>query len=459
MKRGILVLLILSLPLFAQAQNVDELNQGSETITLEEAIDIALENNYQLKQAQNNLEDAENQEFSAKADFLPSLSASANGNKRVGRQFNQTTGDFGDFTINGFSTSLSTSLPIFNGFQNINNLRSSQYSADSQEENVQRVRENVIFDTASRYLQVLLDTELLQIARENLESSQKQLEQVQAQVEVGSRPNVDLYNQEATVANNEVTVTNRENSLTISRLSLIRMLQIDPLKDYEFMIPDINEEQLIPTEYNLQQLVNAALENRSDLQSERLNIKAVEHQLKATKGSLLPSLNFSASLSSSYNDQNFVPGTTELVGFQDQFFDQNINRSLGLSLSIPIFDNYNRRTNVQSQRINYRNQLLSLENTELQVVQEVNQAYSDYQAVVKQLDATQKALQAAERSYETEQERYNVGASTLIELSTSNAQYVQAQSDRAQALFNFVFQKKLLDYYIGKLDEDISLEN
>ncbi|MDX1637889.1 MAG: TolC family protein [Balneolaceae bacterium] len=453
MKSGIIALLFFGLPLLLNAQT------GSvETISLEEAIDLALENNYQLKQAKNNLDLAEYQEFSAKADFLPSLSASVNGSKRVGRQFNQTTGDFGDFTINGFSSSFNTSLPIFNGFENINNLRSSQYDAQSQQEVVQRVREDVIFETASRYLQVLLDQELLRIAEENLESSQKQLEQVRAQVEVGSRPTVDLYNQESTVANNELEVTNRENTLTISRIRLIRSLQIDPLREYEFSTPEIRPEGILPEEYDLQSLVQAALENRSDLESERLSIKAIEHQLKATKGSLLPSLNFSASISSSYNDQNFDRQTGELVEFRDQFLDQNINRSLGLSLNIPIFDNFNRRTNVQSQLINYRNQQLSLENTELQVIQEVNQAFSDYQAVIKQLDATQKALRAAERSYETEKERYNVGATTLIELSNANAQYVQAQSDRARAVFNFVFQQKLLDYYIGRLDQDITLQ-
>lgn len=454
MKRGIILLLVLGLPLLLRAQN-----NSVETITLEEAIDLAVENNYQLKRARNNLDLTEYEEFSAKADFLPSVSGNINGSKRVGRQFNQNTVSFNNFTINRMSSSLDATLPIFTGFQNINNLRSSEYSTESQEETVKRVKEDVIFETASRYLQVLLDKELLQIAQENLESSRKQLEQVQAQVEVGSRPSVDLYNQEATVANNELEVTNRENNLQISRIQLVRTLQIDPLKQYEFSTPDISPDQLTPREYQLRELVNAALENRSDLQSARLNIKAIEHQLKATKGSLFPSLSFNIGISSSYSNQNFVPGSREqLESFNDQFFDQNVNRSLGLSLNIPIFDNFNRRTNVQSQLINYRNQQLSLENTELQVVQEVNQAYTDYQAVIKQLDATQKALRAAERSYETEKERYNVGATTLIELSNANAQYVQAQSDRARAVFNFVFQRKLLDYYIGQLDQNISLE-
>ncbi len=162
-------------------------------------------------------------------------------------------------------------------------------------------------------------------------------------------------------------------------------------------------------------------------------------------------MSLSASIRSNYSDG--IP-----FDFQDQFFDQNISRSLGLSISIPIFDNLNRRTSVQAQEITYKNAKLNLENTELQVVQEVNQAYNDYQSYIKQLDSSQKALQAAKRSYETQKQRYEVGAGTLIELSDANAQYVEAQANRAQAFFRVVFQQKLLDYYIGKLDQNISLD-
>src|SRR5699024_1760259 len=118
---------------------------------------------------------------------------------------------------------------------------------------------------------------------------------------------------------------------------------------------------------------------------------------------------------------------------------------------IPIFDNLNRRTNVESQQISYKNAKLNLENTRLQVVQEVNQAYNDYESYFKQLESSQKALRAAERTYQTQKQRYEVGAGTLIELSDANAQYVEAQANRAQSLFRIIFQQKLLDYYIGKL--------
>lgn len=448
MRKGILLLCIgLFLTTHLQAQEAETSGQ----ITLQEAINIALENNNQLQIAANDVALTEKQIRSEKADYLPSLDGNMSGNRNIGRSFNQNTGQITTRANNSFRSSLSASLPIFSGFENLHSLKSSRYDKKSNEENLQRVRENIIFNTVSNYLQYILDKKFLEIDRENLAASQKTLEQVKAQVEVGSRPTVDLYNQEATVANNELAVVNSENALQSSRLQLIQTLQIDPLKDYEFAAPEIDEQTISAPDYNLDQLVTTALENRSDLKSEEFNIQSIKQQLEATRGSLYPSLSASASLSSSYSE-------LQPLDFQNQFFDSNVNRSFGLSLSIPIFGNLDRRTNVQSQQINYKNAQLNLRETELQIVQEVNQAYNDYQSYIKELEATEKALTAAERTYQTQKERYEVGAGTLIELSDANAQYVEAQANRAQALFRVIFQKKLLDYYIGRMDQSISIQ-
>jgi outer membrane protein len=424
---------------------------AAQPITLEEAINIALENSNQLEVARNNVELSERQVLSEKADYLPSVNANMSGNRNIGRTFDQDAGEITTETNNSFRGSLNSDLPIFAGLENLHSLRSSQYDKKSGEENLRRVREDIIFNTASNYLQLILDKEFLRIDRENLEASRKTMEQVRAQVEVGSRPQVDLYNQEATVANNELAVVNSENAVESSRLQLIQTLQVDPRKEYDFESPEINEQTAGAADYDLEQLVTTALENRSDLKSEEYNIESIRHQLSATRGSLYPSLSMSGSVSSRYSDG--IP-----LNFEDQFFDQNINRRFGLSLTIPIFGNLDRRTNVQSQQINYKNALLNLEDMELQVIQEVNQAYNDYRSYVKQLESSEKALRAAERSYQTQRERYEVGAGTLIELSDANAQYTESQASRAQALYRVIFQQQLLDYYIGRLDQDITLE-
>ena len=429
------------------------LGQTVQQITFQDAIEIALENNYQLKQAQNNLALAEDNILNATADFLPNLNASSSAGRGVGRTFNQITGQVQDNPNNSIDFSVSTSMPIFTGFQNINALRNTKVTQLSRAESLKRARESVIFNTASRFLQVLLDQELLQIAKQNLETSQKQLEQIQAQVEVGSRPMVDSYNQESQVASDELAVTQRENSLAINKLLLIRQMQIDPLGEYDFITPEIDSDQTGAGDYNLKTLIDTALNSRSDIKSEEASIKAQEYSLAIARGGILPSLSLSARVSTSF-DQRTKDDFD--VGFNDQFFDQNIFRSIGLSLNIPIFNNLDRAYNIQSNKVQLKNAELNLQNSKLQVVQEVTQAYTDYGSLSKQLEASDKALIASEKAFETQQERYNVGASTLIELSQAQATYVQSQSNYTQALYNLIFQGKLLDYYLGELSgEDV----
>ena len=308
-------------------------------------------------------------------------------------------------------------MTLFNGFANIYSLRQTEQQQLSQKENLQRAEEVIIFQTASAYLRVLLDQELLEIAEENLETSIQQTEQVKVQVEVGSRPAVDLFENEATLASNELTLRRNENTLALSRLALIRQLQIDPLADYEFAKPDIDKSDLsVVYDLSLKELVNTALKNRSDLISAEANIKALNYNIKSTNSLILPTISANASIGSSYNNQitQFVRDETgniidingnpildptnpngqipqsEKVKFNDQFFDQNTSKAFSINLSIPIFNRLNSSTSIQASRIEFKNAELALEDTKLNIIQEVAQAYTDYTSFIKQYEASKK---------------------------------------------------------------------
>lgn len=428
--------------------------QTPQRISLQEAIDIALENNITLRQAENNMLLQNAGVTSAQMDFLPNLNFGLNGNRNTGRQFVQETLSYDDLTTLSSGASLSSGVTIFDGLRNINNLRAAQTSKLSAEENLQRAKENVIFNTASSYLSVLLNQELLKISQENLEASRKQLEQVQAQVEVGMRPMVDLYNQEAVVANNEFQIVERENALNISIIQLVRILAIDPMQDYEFVTPGIDEENLQVNSYSLTQLIEQAMLNRSDLRGTEAQIKLSEYNLRIARGAYLPTVSLSASLSGGYSDQfreRTPSGEVVDVGYFDQITDRNRRYSIGFNIQVPIFNRYNTKLNVQRSQVDYKNAMLDLEAKKLEINQEVRQAYNDYLSASKQLDTTERALLAASKAYETEQERYRVGASTLIELTQANAEFVSASSNRVQAVYRFVFQEQLLNYYLGQI--------
>lgn len=435
-------------------------DQPVTKLTLQQAVELALENNFTVKKAENNLELQDGIVTQSYGQFLPNLNANMNANRRTGRQFVQERLQFDEFTTRGISGGFSTNLPLFSGFQNISNLRAAQARRLSSQEILQRTEENIIFQTASSFLTVLLNQELLTISIQDLQSASRQLDQIRAQVDVGMRPIVDQYNQEALVANSEFLLVQRENAVNISLLQLVRIMQIDPLLNYELVTPGIEDQTLVVKAFDLNQLVAQALENRSDIRAQEAQIKASQYALNAARGAYLPSLSFTAGLNSSYSDQyreRDIADPTQFnkLGFGDQFFDRNPTRSYGLSLQIPIFNRFGTRTNVQRSQVQYKNDLLDMEDRRLGILQEVRQAHNDYLAYAKQLRTTETALIAATKAYETEQERYRVGASTLIELTRANTEFVNASSNRIRAVYQFVFQEKLLDYYIGNISTNI----
>lgn len=450
MQKYLLTSILLIFPFLVHAQH------NAVPVTLEEAIEIALENNYQLKQAQNNRNLADTRVRSAQMDFAPNLNASFGGSRNVGRQFIQDDLSFEDRTTYNLTGSISTNVTIFNGFSNIANLRQTRAERSTQEEDLKRLRENIIFNTASRYLQVVLDQELLKIAEATLEASRSQLEQVEAQVEVGSRPTVDLYNQEATVASDELFMIQRENAFEVSMAQLIRIMQDDQINRVETVVPSTDDLSLIPTEVDLHDMIDAAISTRSDFRAQEYVIEGNEQGLTIARSNFLPTITANAGINTRYSDQFAVLG--DVVPFTDQFFSDQVSRSIGFSVSIPIFNRWDNRTNMEAAQVSLRNSRLELDNVRFQITEEVRQAYNDYKSIVKELESSKKALIAAERAFETEQQRYEVGSTTLIELNQANANFVQAQSDRVQAIYNFVFQEKLLDYYIGQLDENLTFQ-
>lgn len=432
--------------------------QEPRRITLEEAIEIALENNVDIEISKSEVNRSQSQYRRQVAEFFPNLNANFGGTRTVGRQFDPAAVAFDDFTTNNLRAGISTNFVLFNGFRNINQLRSARTGMESAEERYQRTREMIIFEAAARFLEVLLSSELLEINQENLEASRKQLEQVKAQVEVGMRPIVDQFSQESVVANNELSVIQSENVLNLNKLRLSRHLQLDPLGEFEFVAPGIREEEITVRDYNLGEMISIALANRRDYRASELDLQQARYDLSISKSGRMPEVSLSGSVSTAYRDQQRDPIQGTILPFSDQFFDININRSVGFNLSIPIFNRWQTRNQVEQRRIDFRNAELRLEDFRQEVFLELQQAFNDYVGYAKELEATEKALIAAEKAYETEQERYNVGSATLIELTNANNEFIRASSNRIQAMYQFIFQEKVLDFFLGRISEEIEIE-
>lgn len=476
--KKILVILFLPTLLFGQSE------EGTKKIqlTFKEAVQIGLDENVVLKQAENQLEVQEAIRLREKFRYLPNVSAEAVYRQIDGLQFNQIQGILTSTQSNNVRAGIDVGLNIFEGFGRIKSIRRANYDFKAQSEAVERSKQQLIFDVSQQYLQILLNRELLRIADDNLTLQKTTLEQIQGQVEAGALAKPDLYTQQAQVEQLSVQKLRSQNDLRVSKTALMQTLLLEPVVEIEPVEPNWNVEEIIATEYELEELYTLALSNRPDYQQTVNLVKSNESGIGVASAGYYPTLSAFLSYGTDYSDlvANRVSQPTgefetigfvnndpdqpvvsiderfesfnEAVSFNDQFFDANPATVIGLRLQVPIFDRFQTRTNRAIAKLNHNNATLDEKNLERTIFLDVQNAYLNFQAAKTDYYATQKQFEAAEKALEVQQERFELGVGNLVELSQANNIYIQGAASRAQSEYTLLFQKVILDFVLGVIN-------
>jgi outer membrane protein len=418
--------------------------QDTRTITYEDAIRIALERNGTVRLAANAAELEAVGVRQARSQFLPDLRLSTSGAQSYGRSFDQGAGTVLDQTTRSLSAGVSSSVVLFDGFGNVASLRQAELSRDAGRAELERARQTAVFTVAGQYVALQARAEELRVRREDLAAREAEEAQIRVTVDAGTRSVADLYQQQAGVASARLAVVEAERAWELARVDLIQTLQLDPAGSYDFPAPAA--AQATAGTYDLNALVARALERRPDLAALATRADAAEQGVRAAKASALPTVTLSAGYSTAFSS------ASELA-FADQL-DQRRGGSLSLGVSIPLFDRAATSSATQRARIQVENARIELESQRNEVALQVRRAYLDHQAAQAQLQAAEAQLRAAELALRTSQERYRVGASTLLEVTQGRATQVAAASALVSARANLVLQRTLIAYYVGDLDPE-----
>lgn len=419
-------------------------NAQDTQLTYERAIKIALEQNIGLKQAKNNLRINEAERSQRIASFAPSVSFNVQASQIYGRQFDQATGLFTE-QAQALNGGVNASLPLFNGFARTNTLKQSQKAVEQQYYQIERTRQDVIFNVSTQYLDVLINTELLAIAKANLKQQEELSGSIREFVDAGIRNIADLYNQEAEEKRVALTVVEARNNLNISKAQLFQTLQVDPLKTWNFDAPQTTVNELLTLQVELPDYYNKAMATRPDVKAQESQVAVSQRSITIAKADYWPSLEFGYYFGSRYS-------SLSPEGFNRQLAAVNDVNVFQLNLNVPVFNNLQTRTAVQRRQQQYRNAQLEKENLERTIFSQVQTAVADFEAARQRVIATKAQLRAAEKAREVEQERFRLGVGNLIDLNRANTAYIEAKSNKVQADYTLIFQKIVLDYFVGSLD-------
>lgn len=414
-----------------------------KTLTLSEAIKIALKNNPGLKQISNQVQLNQISVKQKRTNFYPDLQISANSSRKYFKTLSSQTGEYESENSSGLNASLSTNINLFNGFYDIASLQQSKYELEAAEDNFSRSNQAIIFETLQRYVQVLTSKEFIEVEKENLEAQRLQLIRIEDFFKAGRNPITDLYQQKAEIASSEYQLLNSKRNYEINKLLLLQTMGVEQDTNYQVSDPGIDHTLDEIKTFNKDEMLSEALQKRPDVKAQHLEIKAAQKEIKAAKSGYWPRLSLFADLGTNYNS------TTNSFDFSNQFFDNNLNAAIGLSLSIPIFDKGITKNNVAAAKIQLENRQLELENLRNQVNVEVKQAIENYHTAVQQVKVAESQLNYTKAALESVEARYNVHAATMLELTQARARNLEAAYDRVIAKYNLLTQTIAVAFYTG----------
>ncbi len=453
-----LFLLIFFTSLFSQVSD-------DKTLSLDDCIDIAKRQNFDIKLTQSDLNAAGANLTNAFGNYLPSIRMNS-GFSRASFQTQRTLPVIDPIT-NQIARDPATGLPqtqlawefvdaqtynmgfnanytIFDGFNRESNYSQATKNLDATILNTEQTISDVILNVYRGYIDVINKTQVVKLRKQNLQEGNKIMDRINAQFQAGTIQKGDVYAQEAELGNREIALIQAENDFAVAKANLLGVMGLDPNDNYEFI------ESALPTSVDDEEILNFRKEigsidaiieeaklNRADYEAVSLRMQIAEEGIVRAKSTYFPTV--------------FANAGWNWANQEISNFDRNGRLNFGVSMNMPIFQNFSINNNVQQSKLQYEQNRTQLMKFEQNLKTQLKTIYLNLQAAEKQLDITNRTVRSSELNYESTKERFEIGSANIVELSAANTQYITTQINRINSVYNYVLAQKELLYGIGKL--------
>lgn len=441
MTRGVLAFsLLMMMPLLVSAQ---------KQWTLEDCIDYAMANNITLQKSRLQKESATEDLKGAKAALLPTLSASTNQSlgyqpwKDTGMSYvsNGTVNTKVDKTSYNGSYSLSGQWTVWNGNRNINTVRLDQLSEEQAELSTQETANSIQERIAQIYAQILYLAENVKVNEQMLETSLKNEERGQEMVNVGKMSKADLAQLSAQRANDEYAIVEAKSQLMNYKLQLKQLLEITDEEQFDVVIPDISDEQIMQEIPSMQTVYEQALMSRPEIERSQLAIKSSDVSLSIAKAGWMPSISLTGGVTTSTNS---LSGS----GWGDQM-KSNVNSQVGVGVSVPIYDGRSTKTSVNKAKIQQLQAQLDLQDQQKTLYSDIQQFWLNAWTNQQKYKAASSSVESARQSYDLLSEQFRLGLKNIVELMTGKDNLLSAQQNQLQSKYLTLYNQQMLSFYQG----------
>lgn len=412
--------------------------------TLRQCIDYAIEHNVNIRQTANQAEQNKVDVNTSKYARLPDLNGSAGQDWNWGRSPSPVDNSYSTMNNGQSSFSLTTSIPLFTGMQLPNQYALSKLNLKAAIEDLNKAREDMAINVTSAYLQVLFNFELSKVAQNQVDLSTEQQERIDRLYEVGKASPAEVAEAKARVAQDKMSAVQADNNYKLSLLDLSQLLELPTPEGFYLSAPDttLTFAALTPPD----EIYVQALTFKPGIKAAEYRLEGSEKNIRIAQSKYYPQLSFGAGISTSFY--------TEDGRASNSFFSQtnnNLQKNLGFSLRIPLFNRLSTRNQVRTARLQRIDQELQLDNVKKTLYKEIQQAWYNAVAAESKYNSSCLAVEANQEAFRLMNEKFNNGKATSVEYNEAKLNLTKSLSDSLQAKYDYLFRTKILDFYKGNM--------
>lgn len=457
---------------------------GDGIWSLQEAVEYAKANNLNVRQSSLNRDLTRADLNQSKAARLPSINANGNYSFNTGSFQDPVSFNLQTQNARTSNVSINASLPLFAGFQQVNQIKQNELSLEASEQEFLSAQNDVTIQIVTAYLNILFANEQMAVSESQRNLTNEQLRRTQALFKAGSVAENAVLDLESQLATDDLNYITAQNQRDISRLTLMQLLNIPTTEEFQVEIPNIPDPEENPVIVDGSQVYDVALQTLPAIKAADLRLRSAETGLSVAKGAYYPRLSLFAGAGSRYAStsrrlvdvEQVVVGrfpqvvysskdgpATQTLWFDnvetrriDEYYgmfrqwDDNLNTQVGLSLQVPILNGFQVRTNVQRAKLQQQNAQLNADIAKNNLRQTIEQAYVDAVAAQRRYTSARQQVNASEKNFRNAELRLQGGVINTVDFNVVANTYRSAQSSLIQAKYDYTFKLKVLDFYQGK---------
>ena len=431
------LILILSILLATAGENI--FPQQEDIWTLEKCIEHAFDKNITIRKSELTNQRYDLYAGQAKAQRFPSLSASVNQNFNWAKS--TASPETGLTGSNNTGYSVSSGVTIFNGSRLTNQIKQTELDIESGKYSLETTKESISLSILNAYLQILYAEEQVKNSERQIEATTEQLRLAGERLLLRGISQADYAQVKSQLAGEKLTLANSKSQLAIAKVNLMQLMEL-PVTDYfEISHPDLSESLNQNRAPDVKVVYEAALAIKPQVKNAAVNKEIASLDEKIAKAGYYPVLSASAGIGSNYLSM----GT-------DSYFSQindGISPSAGLSLSIPIYQKNQVKTNVAVAKIGYQDAELTEFNTMNELRKNIEQTCLDVTSAQIEYEASLESYNATLESSMLSEEKFRQGMINSVDYLVSKTNLIVAESQLLQSKFNLIFSYKVLDFYSG----------